>query len=449
MSNPGAIGRPLFPVIVFVLLGTIAALPAVAAGGSVGGCEVVRSVADLDAALPTLTLFGSFCEGMAVSVGREDGTYESMVILSVGESFVTLDLGGKTDPFSLSLRIHCSPADDDESGDEREAAGCTWLATIGASGPTGPTGVQGMVGSTGPVGPQGVPGGTGPQGPAGTTGVTGLAGLAGPTGSAGPAGPTGPAGPAGPTGPTGPTGPLPFFVASNCCEAHDGMGCNDSDCEEDLCQDDPFCCSVAWDEDCVIRAQQRRECIYGCQSDCCGHGDPNPGPGCLDPACESVVCLVKPSCCTDSWDDECASLADESEICLENCWECDYPNIACDPSGPDPTDCCFSGDKQGCNDPTCEETVCAIDPFCCVAFWDSHCVSLACADPSCFEGCLGGGCSGPSGSNCCLSHDTPGCTDSVCEALICEIDPYCCNVEWDGPCIREAEKEPLCTDSCY
>ncbi len=41
-------------------------------------------------------------------------------------------------------------------------------------------------------------------------------------------------------------------------------------------------------------------------------------------------------------------------------------------------------------------------------------------------------------SNCLTSHSGVGCDDASCESLICSIDPFCCNIAWDGICAREA-----------
>ena len=88
--------------------------------------------------------------------------------------------------------------------------------------------------------------------------------------------------------------------------------------------------------------------------------------GCSDPACEALVCAALPECCIDEpgeevieWHQGCTMLA--SELCgLES-----------------PSDCCnnFEGEPggPGCSDPSCEATVCAVDPFCCETSWDTLC----------------------------------------------------------------------------
>lgn len=59
---------------------------------------------------------------------------------------------------------------------------------------------------------------------------------------------------------------------------------------------------------------------------------------------------------------------------------------------------------------------------------------------------------------CCLSlfgqqpcdeaspNGSPGCSDDACEALVCAVDPFCCDVAWDALCAMEAEA--LCAPSC-
>jgi hypothetical protein len=38
----------------------------------------------------------------------------------------------------------------------------------------------------------------------------------------------------------------------------------------------------------------------------------------------------------------------------------------------------------------------------------------------------------------------PGCSDPVCEAVICGFDSYCCDVEWDQTCANAAAVDPNC-----
>ena len=43
-------------------------------------------------------------------------------------------------------------------------------------------------------------------------------------------------------------------------------------------------------------------------------------------------------------------------------------------------DCCTAGDGPGCEDLKCQDAICAIDPFCCDVGWDGICAAAACAD---------------------------------------------------------------------
>ena len=65
-----------------------------------------------------------------------------------------------------------------------------------------------------------------------------------------------------------------------------------------------------------------------------------------------------------------------------------------------------------------------------------------------FEACLAG--SDPCDANsvpdpgpfscgdCLSSNGTPGCENDDCEATVCAIDSWCCDVAWDGLCAAEA-----------
>ena len=45
---------------------------------------------------------------------------------------------------------------------------------------------------------------------------------------------------------------------------------------------------------------------------------------------------------------------------------------------------------------------------------------------------------GGGGSDCCFANGTPGCDDPTCEAIVCAVDPFCCDVAWDSICAGEA-----------
>jgi hypothetical protein len=49
-----------------------------------------------------------------------------------------------------------------------------------------------------------------------------------------------------------------------------------------------------------------------------------------------------------------------------------------------------------------------------------------------------GPCDNPDSGDCFVDNGTPGCNIPECCDLICGLDPFCCDVEWDGICADEA-----------
>lgn len=47
-------------------------------------------------------------------------------------------------------------------------------------------------------------------------------------------------------------------------------------------------------------------------------------------------------------------------------------------------------------------------------------------------------CGAPTSGDCCAANGTPGCDDAACCELVCSVDPFCCDVQWDGVCADEA-----------
>jgi hypothetical protein len=92
-------------------------------------------------------------------------------------------------------------------------------------------------------------------------------------------------------------------------------------------------------------------------------------------------------------------------------------------------DCCTSNVTPGCNEPTCCDAVCAVDPFCCDVVWDQKCANTA--DDLC--GCVG--CGAPATGSCCVDNGSPFCDDLLCCDFVCSsIDSFCCDVVWDATC---------------
>jgi len=41
-------------------------------------------------------------------------------------------------------------------------------------------------------------------------------------------------------------------------------------------------------------------------------------------------------------------------------------------------------------------------------------------------------------SNCCIDHGGLGCDDLTCEDTVCSQDPFCCDIAWDSICAAQA-----------
>lgn len=139
--------------------------------------------------------------------------------------------------------------------------------------------------------------------------------------------------------------------------------------------------------------------------------------GCDSAVCCESVCAADPFCCSFEWDEVCAGVATNL---------CDPPPPTC---GAFSTVSCYVVDAfPGCNSADCCATVCAIDLVCCDVAWDLECVDEAvtlCITPSCPV---------ESEATCFESHLGPGCNDATCCGMVCDAEPACCELSWDGWC---------------
>lgn len=95
--------------------------------------------------------------------------------------------------------------------------------------------------------------------------------------------------------------------AGDCCEGNGTPGCNDSDCCEAVCEFDPFCCDVLWDDICgeftfdfcnelCFGTDQECECPAGALEEGEDCGDDNNGgcnsepPAYIDASCGDTFC---------------------------------------------------------------------------------------------------------------------------------------------------------------
>lgn len=89
--------------------------------------------------------------------------------------------------------------------------------------------------------------------------------------------------------------------------------------------------------------------------------------------------------------------------------------------------CVQPGTQPGCEDAECCLVVCSVDPLCCAAAWDGSCALLA---SELCVGLCGANASGP----CSSPHPNPACSNEACCELVCGLDAFCCDVQWDFTC---------------
>ncbi len=157
------------------------------------------------------------------------------------------------------------------------------------------------------------------------------------------------------------------------------------------------------------------------------------------------------SCCDSTRTPGCvdpeveACVCDVDRFCCDVVWdaECAAKVVAfgcgicegIDPREENTGRCCDPGaGGVGCAEPELEQCVCDVDPFCCEVEWD-----LLCADLVEEVGC--GSCSPPyEGPACCNVQPGPSCESPEVAACVCARDAYCCEVQWDGQCVAHVEE---------
>lgn len=220
-----------------------------------------------------------------------------------------------------------------------------------------------------------------------------------------------------------------YLYAGPCCAEDAAPGCDDAGCSAAICATDPFCCEIQWDWMCADAAVLEPACL-GVDPSCpdgsevCGNDLAEPGEDC------DGIDLAGQDCITQGFDG--GTLA-----CQLDCADFDDSGCVFYVG-----DCCMDNGSPGCNDATCAAAICAVTPSCCDMVWDATCAADAAAEPACAGVglCPGGMYSG----DCCADNGTPGCDDPGCTMAICGVDPFCCDVQWDGFCALAAQMEPAC-----
>lgn len=187
-----------------------------------------------------------------------------------------------------------------------------------------------------------------------------------------------------PTNDTNPQG-------TNCCELHDGIGCDEAAVQACVCDEAPECCTFGWDDLCVSRA-------HACDATC----TPDPDP--TNVTSEPTTTGPDPTDVTDP---------DTGPV-----------DTGTTNDGP----CCEAAQSgTGCEDAAVTQCVCDLDPYCCQEQWDEYCV--AGASQSCAIDC---------GNDCCTVHDTTACNDVEVFGCVVEQDRSCFG-PWSQNCVSTAQ----------
>jgi len=104
--------------------------------------------------------------------------------------------------------------------------------------------------------------------------------------------------------------PQPALCAHSECEQGVKLAVDCSDCANDVCTADPYCCNTEWDSLCVDQAEDLCPKCAPAQTGC-AHSECVKGikleSDCSD--CAGTVCTVDPYCCNNSWDNWCVKEA--------------------------------------------------------------------------------------------------------------------------------------------
>ncbi|MEM7228838.1 MAG: hypothetical protein AAF432_08490 [Planctomycetota bacterium] len=305
-----------------------------------------------------------------------------------------------------------------------------------------------------------------------------------------------------------------------CCETSWDQLCADAAIEDCVlpgtacCLSDLSCLEVTNADDCEKQGGTLAAIGQPCSPNLCVCGDPDAGScffdtgsaGCREGSCCESVCLIDPFCCDHEWNATCADLAIttcgfvSTACCLadQTCIEVDVPSTCQSMGGVlgvtgdacTETDCicgnpasgsCFAPNgTPGCDDGSCCDAVCDLDPFCCSDPWDQDCANLAVStcedapsacclpDLSCTLaskiGCMAMGgeyqgentpcanvqcvCSTNNLNACFEENATGGCLNASCCQQVCAIEPFCCDTVWDAMCAGIAMKTCMIPGSC-
>lgn len=253
--------------------------------------------------------------------------------------------------------------------------------------------------------------------------------------------------------------------AGDCFESNGTPACSDATCCDAVCLVDPRCCEVVWDSICVAIANST--CLGGCEitpandaiaeSEGCGTDANDPCDG------GTAQIIAGPSSVWGTWRNGADTDVYEIDLApfdldgdgLVRIRTTTVTNTTATLSIV-PADCdepdLLSRQLPACVDQVLEGCVPAGPIWVRMSTTngsglcdDAHYQLMVELRDTCDDPCGTGG-------DCLETHDTAGCDDPACCASVCELDPSCCDWEWDTLCSRQAAQtcggDPPANDAC-
>ena len=226
-------------------------------------------------------------------------------------------------------------------------------------------------------------------------------------------------------------------ASGGCYVIHPAPGCADAACCTSVCADDIYCCEAQWDTLCANRAlvlcRSGNTCAEaklieysigdGLTIDTQGIAGDDVATPCGTDATKATWRILRPTCsgvteitlCTG------ATLGEQGVITVFDA--CGGTPIAC------------SNDSPNCSAPNTVSVKVYADAgedlLVRFSAENGGVIIASPIDTTCTQVC-------GTGESCTTAHPTPGCNDATCCQTVCTIDPYCCVTMWDSICASES-----------
>ena len=191
-------------------------------------------------------------------------------------------------------------------------------------------------------------------------------------------------------------------------------------------------------------------CSASCQLEAAGSTCTDDGDACTADTCDgSGVCTHNAVPNGTACDDGVACTTGETcqaGVCTAGAPPCD-DGESCTADTCEVSDCFSTGHGAGCNDPVCEATICAADPYCCNTDWDNLCVNGGGGSNGAVNECAGresfcANSESPDGTPC--DDGDPATGGDVCTAGVCAGTPdLCACLLYTSPSPRDVEESRM------